>query len=168
MIVTEMTGSFIDQEVLSYDHLIIDVKYIFKIWSNRQISSTSKEEDVVLEPCILDERVCITWPTELLGDCCYFYFGVIEDFNICIPFTDFESDLLKILNTASSLLHLNGWGFIKAFEVVYEVVDIIPTLGLVFFFFELKGPTREDEFPLTVSKEKGSSKLIQPTIKYLR
>lgn len=63
-----------------------------------------------------------------------FYLGMIEDFKTLILFTDFEPDLLKILNIAPSQLHSNGWGFIKFFEIVYEAMDIILTLSLFFSF----------------------------------
>lgn len=38
-ILMEMTGSFIDKEVLSYDHNTLDDNYISKLWSNIEISS---------------------------------------------------------------------------------------------------------------------------------
>lgn len=85
------------------------------------------------------EGVCISMPKGVSDEYFYFYSGVIEDFKVCIPFIDFESHLLKTLNIAPSQLCLNGWGFIKDFELVCDVVDIMPTLGLFFSFFELKG-----------------------------
>lgn len=63
----------------------------------------------------------------------------MKDFNIHLPFTDFESDLLKTLNTAPYQLRPNSWGFIKAFKIVCDTIDIEPTLGLFFSFFEIKG-----------------------------
>lgn len=60
----------------------------------------------------------------------YFYTGVIKDFKVYILFTDFESNLLKTLNIANSLLRPNNLSFIKAFELVCDAVDIIPTFGL--------------------------------------
>lgn len=76
---------------------------------------------------MVSERVCITWPK-----------GVSDEY-FTWPFTDFESNLLKTLNINPFKLRLNGQGFIKAFELVYDMVDITPTLGLFFSFFELKG-----------------------------
>lgn len=90
---------------------------------------------------MVGERVCITRPRGVPEEYFYFYSEVIEDFKIHIPFTDFEYDLIKTLNIVLSQLHLNGRGFIKAFELVCEAVNIIPILGLFFSFFELK---RED------------------------
>lgn len=40
----------------------------------------------------------------------HFYVEVLEDFNIHLPFTDFEFDLLKTINTAPSQLCPNSWG----------------------------------------------------------
>lgn len=139
----EMIGSFIDQEVISYNHNTIVDSDISKLRFNKKISSTGNEEDVVLERCVDGERVCITRPRGVSGEYFYFYLGVIEDFKICIPFTYFESDLLKTLNIAPSQLRPNGRGFIKAFEIVCEAVNITPTLGLLFSFFEIKGADKE-------------------------
>lgn len=126
-IVMEMIGSFIDQEILSYDHNTIDDSDISKLWSNKKISSIKNEEDVVLEPCVDGERVCITWPKGVSVEYFYFYSGVIEDFKIRIPFIDFESNLFKTLNNTPSQLRPNGLGFIKAFEIVCEAMNITPT-----------------------------------------
>lgn len=91
----------------------------------------------MLEPCMENERVCITRPKGVPDEYFYLYSGVIEDFKIHIPFTYFESGLLKTLNVAPFQLRPNEWGFIKAFEIIYEALNIIPTL-FFFFFFELK------------------------------
>lgn len=129
----------IDEEVLSYYHSVIDDNYISKLRSNNQISSIGNEEDIVLEPCVVGGRICITRPRGVPDKNFYFYSGVIEDFKIHIPFTDFKFDLLKTLNVVPYQLSPNGWGFIKAFEPVCEMVDISSILGLIFSFFELKG-----------------------------
>lgn len=62
----------------------------------------------------------------------------MEDFNIHIPFTVFESDILKTLNTTPSQLRPNSWRFIKDFKIFCEAIDIEPTIGLFFSFFEIK------------------------------
>lgn len=135
----ESTGSFTNKKVLSYDHNIIDNNYISNLRANNQASSIGNKEDVVLEPSVVRERVCITRSNGVPNEYFYFYLGVIEDFKICIPSTDFESDLLKTINVVPSQLRPNGWDFIKVFELVCETVDIIPTLGLFLSFFKLKG-----------------------------
>lgn len=54
-----MNGSYIDSEVLSYTHSTINANDVAKPQSSMDISSTGNEEDVVVEPCEDDERVCI-------------------------------------------------------------------------------------------------------------
>lgn len=117
----------------------IDDNYISKLLSNNPVSSTRNEEHVVLEPCMVGERVCITRPKRVSNEYFYFYSGVIKDFKVRIPFTNFEFGLLKTLNIAPSQLHLNGWGFIKVFELVCDAVDINRTLGWFFFILWVKG-----------------------------
>lgn len=108
-----MNGSFVDLEILSYSHSIINTS---------DISSTGNKEDVVLEPWKNAERVCIFRPGGVADDHFYFYIGVLEDSKIHIPFSDFEAELLIVLNIAPSQLCPNGWGFIKAFGVVCEYI----------------------------------------------
>ena len=98
--------------------------------------STGNEDDVVLEACIPGERVCMSQPKGEQDKWFYFYAKVLEDMFIRIPFTDFKVDVLKMVNVASSQLRPNSWGFIKAFEMICEVLDVTPTIGL--FFLTLK------------------------------
>lgn len=88
---------------------------------------------------MVGERVCITRSKGVPDEYFYFYSRVIEDVKICTLFTSFKFDLLKTLNIAHSQLRINGWVFIKAFEIICDAIDITPTLGLLFSFFELKG-----------------------------
>lgn len=138
----EVTWSLIDKEFLSYNHSIIEESYISNLHSTTSASSTRNEEDVILKPCVTGERMCTIRPKEVSDEYFYFYSGVIEDFKVLFPFTDFDSDLLKTRNIAPSKLHPNGRGFIKAFEIVCDTFDILPTLGLFFSFFELKSAER--------------------------
>lgn len=90
----EAIWSLIDKDVLSYDHNIVDESYILKLSSTTLVSSTGNEEDVILEPGVTSERMCIIRPKEVSDEYFYFYSGIIEDFKIRFPFTDFEYDLL--------------------------------------------------------------------------
>lgn len=135
----DATWSLVDKKVLSYNHNIIDESYISKLHSNTSVSFTGNEEDVILEPCVTGEKVCTICPKEVSNKYFYFYSGVIEDFKVHFPFTNFESNLLKTLNIDPSQLRPNGWGFIKSFEIICDSINIVPTLGLFFSFFKLKG-----------------------------
>lgn len=48
----EMSGSYIDYKVLSYNHNTMDTSDISKLYSNIILSSSGNGEDVILEPCI--------------------------------------------------------------------------------------------------------------------
>lgn len=78
----ETTRSLLDKEVLIYNHNVIDDNDISKLYSNKQISSTKNEKDVMLESCVVGERVCITRSNGVSDEYFYFYSGVIEDFKI--------------------------------------------------------------------------------------
>lgn len=130
----EIMESF-DQEVMSYDHSSINEVEIAKLRSLKNVSSTRNKDNVILEPCIPGERVCIACPRGVKEEYFHVYTGVLEDFNIHPPFIDFEFDILKTLNVAPSKLHHNSWGFIKAFETVCEAIDIEITIALFFSFF---------------------------------
>lgn len=111
-VLMEIRESF-DKEVMSYDHNSNNEVEIVKLLSLKNFSSTGKEDDVILEPCIPGEHVCIARPRGVKDEYFHFYVGVLQDFNNHIPFTDFEYDLLRTLNTAPSQLCPNYWGFIK-------------------------------------------------------
>lgn len=100
-VLMEIMESF-DQEVTIYDHNSIDDVGITKLQYLKNISSTGNEDDVILEPCIPEERVCIARPRIAKDEYFHFYVGVLGDSNIHLPFIDFESDLLKTLNVAPS------------------------------------------------------------------
>lgn len=127
---------------MSYNHNIIDESYISKLRSTTLVSTTENEEDIILEPCVKSEMVCTIRPKEVSYEYFHFYSGVIEDFKVRFPFTDFEFVLLKTLDIAPWQLCSNGWGFIKAFEIVCNTIDILTTLDLFFSFFEIKGAVR--------------------------
>lgn len=98
----DTTRSLVDKEVLIYKHNIIDESYISKLRSNTSVSFTGNEEDIILEPRVTGEKVCTIRPKEVSGEYFYFYSGVIEEFKVHFPFTDFKSDLLITLNIAPS------------------------------------------------------------------
>lgn len=45
-----------------------------------KFSNTGDEADIILEPCVPYEMVCMRWSTEIPDEYFYFYPGVIEDF----------------------------------------------------------------------------------------
>lgn len=64
----EMAGPLINKEVLSYDNNVINENNISKLLSKKSISSSMNEEDIVLEPCVLGDRVGITRPNGVANE----------------------------------------------------------------------------------------------------
>lgn len=69
----------------------------------------------------------------------YFYLSLLDDFKIQFPFTNFEVELLNIMNESTFHIRPNGWGFVRAFQLICEALLIDPTVGILFSLFESKG-----------------------------
>ncbi|MED6147570.1 hypothetical protein PIB30_045051 [Stylosanthes scabra] len=90
-------------------------------------------------PCSALDRVC----HEGRGaDWFFMYTCVFAEIGIRFPFTEFECAILRQLNCALSQIHLNSWGFIRAFEVLMDYLQEEPSLGLFFYLFQAKGVER--------------------------
>ena len=102
------TAISFDSDVMNHKKSIFDDDEIKKLRSKKLISSTGSEEDVILESCIPGECVCLLRPQGVEDDFFYFYPGVLEDFNIQIPFSNFEAEVLETANIAPSQLRPNS------------------------------------------------------------
>ncbi|MED6110679.1 hypothetical protein PIB30_045114 [Stylosanthes scabra] len=58
-----------------------------------------------------------------------------------LPFSDFQRDVMTRCRVAVSQLHLNGWGFILAFEKVCLHFGFRPTIRLFFFIYDVHFPS---------------------------
>ncbi|GAU23796.1 hypothetical protein TSUD_27050 [Trifolium subterraneum] len=86
------------------------------------------EEEVVVDPVGEDELVTTVNMVE--PHYFYMYGTVIQTFNLWFPLTQFEGDVLRVLNVAPVQLHPNTWGFIKAFEGRLLSLSSQPNRGL--------------------------------------
>ncbi|MED6221203.1 hypothetical protein PIB30_052219 [Stylosanthes scabra] len=57
-----------------------------------------------------------------------------------LPFSDFQRDVKTRCRVAVSQLHLNGWGFILAFEKVCLHYGFRPTIRLFFYIYDVHFP----------------------------
>ncbi|MED6122120.1 hypothetical protein PIB30_036825 [Stylosanthes scabra] len=57
-----------------------------------------------------------------------------------LPFSDFQRDVMTCCRVAISQLHLNGWGFILAFEKVCLHYGFRPTIRLFFYIYDVHFP----------------------------
>ncbi|MED6145083.1 hypothetical protein PIB30_021737 [Stylosanthes scabra] len=58
-----------------------------------------------------------------------------------LPFSDFQRDVITCCRVAVSQLHLNGWGFILAFEKVCLHYGFRPTIRLFFYIYDVLIPS---------------------------
>ncbi|MED6216062.1 hypothetical protein PIB30_004092 [Stylosanthes scabra] len=54
-----------------------------------------------------------------------------------LPLSDFQRDVMTRCHVAVSQLHLNGWGFILAFEKVCLHYGFRPTIRLFFYIYDV-------------------------------
>ncbi|RDY13455.1 hypothetical protein CR513_01628, partial [Mucuna pruriens] len=74
---------------------------------------------VEVEICRLDEYVCKTPPADCANYTCL-YDTIPFKLGAWVPFIDFQCSVLKTLNITSTQLHLNGWAFVRAFEILFK------------------------------------------------
>lgn len=100
------------------------------------MSKTGDEPDIILEPCVSDEKVCMRHSPRVSDEFFYFYSSFIEYFGVAIPFIMFQYELLRTLNVASSQFNPDSWAFSRAFEVIGWGLNIMLTIGIFFSFNE--------------------------------
>ncbi|GAU44255.1 hypothetical protein TSUD_400010 [Trifolium subterraneum] len=104
-----------------------------------KVSGARDENHVMIDPVTVDGYVTTVKTRE--PHYFYMYTHVFQTLNLWLPFTPFESQILKAMNVAPCLLHPNSWAFVKAFEIVCTSLDLVPTVGTFFCFFQVKNDT---------------------------
>ncbi|MED6106113.1 hypothetical protein PIB30_002006 [Stylosanthes scabra] len=95
--------------------------------------------DYVLEAAGLSDRVPF-----LADEDGPHFLWVYQELFTCLrmrlPFSDFQWDVMTRCRVAISQLHLNGWGFILAFEKVCLHFGFRPTIRLFFYIYDIHFP----------------------------
>jgi hypothetical protein len=106
-----------------------------------KLSDSGRESDVVVEHVDVNDLVTVVNPNPPH----YFlmYGVVVQTFNLWFPFTPFEVSLLHTLNVAPIQLHLNSWGFAKAYEIICLALGLTPSVGVFFSFYHIKSFTAD-------------------------
>lgn len=93
------------EEVLSLDSLCLEDDWVEAFWKGLKMSNIDIRIDIILEPCIRDERVCTQWPS-------------------WVEMSSFISILvsLNILGSKSPLIHLN---------IIFSKCSMSPILGYI-------------------------------------
>ncbi|RHN51914.1 hypothetical protein MtrunA17_Chr6g0474441 [Medicago truncatula] len=135
-------------DVQRYDSAYNDQAKVNFFRSKLSVSSTKREEDIVLAPCPAGEKVCTMRPKGV-KEIFHMYDAVLEEFGVKIPFTLFEMDVLRLLNVAPTQIHPNSWAFIRGFEILCDALDMIPSAGVFFHFYGTKGVDKGSWVPIS-------------------
>ncbi|KOM58075.1 hypothetical protein LR48_Vigan11g110900 [Vigna angularis] len=71
-----------------------------------------------------------------------------------LPFTEFQSSVLRDLNVAPTQLHPNGWGYMQAFVVVCTALALTPRSAAFLYFFRAIPQANKSWVSLTLVKGK--------------
>lgn len=58
--------------------------------------------------------------------------------NVQFSFSDFEGEILSLMNVAPIQLHPNSWAFLRAFQILCKSLKIEPTVNKFMYFYQLK------------------------------
>ncbi|GAU31736.1 hypothetical protein TSUD_146230 [Trifolium subterraneum] len=130
-----------------------------------KVSSSNKENRVMVDPVAEGEYVTTVNNQE--PHYFYMYTHVLQTLNLWLPFTAFESQILRVMNVDPCQLHPNSWAFMKAFEIVCEYLEIVPTAGIFSCFFQVKNVFPHSLISISRQTNRGDSLCLHPTSKII-
>jgi hypothetical protein len=72
------------------------------------------------------------------------YEYICKELGFRMPFSEFTMGVFRRLKLAHSQLNPNSMAFIRAFELVCECMEIVPTVRLFFTIFQIqRQPTKD-------------------------
>jgi len=98
---------------------------------------------VKAEVCIEGEPVCNDESGDPSGPFCFVYDTCFMKLVLRLPFDLFEKEVLTEMNVCPTQLRPNSWAFLRIFFILCDILDIVPTLNVFFYFFELKTSYRK-------------------------
>ncbi|GAU51379.1 hypothetical protein TSUD_413120 [Trifolium subterraneum] len=93
------------------------------------------------------------------------YANVIQTLNLWFPLTIFEDTILRLLNVVPSQFHPNSWAFVKGYELLCYALDLEPSLGVFFSFYQVKSLTPGRLVSVCAQPNKGLFKLFASNFK---
>lgn len=126
------------KEVVREYSLYLEVAAVNLFWSKLDISSSENEEDVVVLPCHVGERVCDQRLANTVDESFLMYMAVLEEFGVTTTFMAFEMDVLKLLNVATSQIRPNSLAFIHGFEILCKALSLEPSAASSFISVGLR------------------------------
>jgi len=94
-------------------------------------------EHALARPYKAHERVYMK-PRLDSHDFVYVYDYLFKEYNITFSLTDFEADMLNLMNIAPSQLHPNKWAFLRCFELLCDQLGFAPSVNVFIYFYQMK------------------------------
>ncbi|MED6125277.1 hypothetical protein PIB30_067111 [Stylosanthes scabra] len=107
--------SWVDAEVFTQSSVLTSEHLPELCCEMRLAHDPASERDFVLEAAEPLDRL----PFRAIEDRTHFLWVYVELFTrlgVCLPFSDFQREVLTRCRVAASQLHLNGWGLLRTFE----------------------------------------------------
>lgn len=133
-----------------------------------KIKVVGSEEDkshLALLPCLPDDRVSSWYYDPKQPNWVFMYEHVFSVVGLTLPFSSFQIEVLRILNVAPSQLHPNGWGFVRAFEILMGHLGVVPSVEMFFYFFQNRGVDKGLWISLNGCPRRKIFKLFQSSFK---
>ncbi|KOM37267.1 hypothetical protein LR48_Vigan03g064800 [Vigna angularis] len=70
--------------------------------------------------------------------CYIMYVTFFTHLFIRVPFTEFQTAILREVNVAPTQLHPNSWAAVQAFMAMCSAVDVTPTIPVFFYYFTVR------------------------------
>jgi hypothetical protein len=131
-----------------------------------QVSGEGDEDRIILDP--VAEGEFVTNVNEREPHYFYMYTHVLQTLNFWLPFSNFECQMLRVMNVAPCQLHPNSWAFLKAFQVVCDYLEIVPTAGVFFSFFQVRNVSPHSLVSISSQPNKGRFSLYASNFKNYR
>ncbi|MED6124098.1 hypothetical protein PIB30_055902 [Stylosanthes scabra] len=134
---------WVDVAVLGAKSVVDDefIKYFCEHHRYRESSAEGRKYRVVAPGP--EDRACYVDPK---GDSCIFvYEPIFTKVGVRVPSSEFEIEVLNGCKVVPSQIHLNSWGFIRAYEVVRREFRFSTSLGVFHHLFKLTKPFSKDK-----------------------
>lgn len=106
------------------------------------VSSLEDEEMVIFQVCLRIDRFNLAIPPDSSSSYLYFYLHFLKGMRIRFPFSPFEAEVLRVLNFLASQLEPNCCGFVRAFEIVCQGLEVPPNVGMFLSFYATRSSKR--------------------------
>lgn len=126
------------EEVVYINLLYIDNDWFQAYQIIMHLSHVKNDVDMILVPYVEGDKACMQRPRGIKGEYFYFQSRLIVGFIVCILFTIFQANILKVINVSLSQLDLIVGPFTRVSNITYWAIGIMPTVSIFFSFYKSK------------------------------